>query len=98
MTVSEAVRIASEDSLIQTTFPKWVFNLPFKRLRDSRIAHDKMRQFMTEQVEERKAMMHSGEVDNNAFSLLVKASEDGEGKFALDDDELVRCISTLCEM
>lgn len=50
--------------------------------------------FMHEQVAERKADIRArgsdGAVeDSNAFSMLVRASEEEEGKFKLDDSELV---------
>ena len=50
--------------------------------------------FMQKQVAERKADIRSqgsadSAQDTNAFSMLVEASENEEGKFKLDDSELV---------
>ena len=54
-------------------------------------------EFMKAQVRERKAVIGStapgerkaGTTQTDAFTMLVKANED-EGKFKLDDEELVR--------
>lgn len=50
--------------------------------------------FMQKQVAERKADIRSqgstdSAQDTNAFFMLVEASENEEGKFKLDDSELV---------
>ena len=51
--------------------------------------------FMHEQVAERKADINARGSDrpvteeSNVFSMLVRASEEEEGKFKLDDSELV---------
>lgn len=51
--------------------------------------------FMREQVAERKADINARGSDrpvteeSNVFSMLVRASEEEEGKFKLDDSELV---------
>ncbi|KAH8829037.1 cytochrome P450, partial [Flagelloscypha sp. PMI_526] len=96
MTVGEAVKIATEDNMLHTFLPKWMFNLPFDRMRKSRTAVSRMKQFMQEQVQRRKSSLHNATADASAFSMLVKASEEeGEGKFALDDDELIGNIFVL---
>lgn len=60
-------------------------------------AQQELRGFMREQVAERKADIRAGSSagsgsETNAFSMLVKASEDEEGKFKLDDSELVSSV------
>lgn len=53
-------------------------------------AQTELRGFMQEQVAERKADIRArGEAGgSDAFSMLVKASEDEGGKYKLDDTEL----------
>ena len=55
-------------------------------------------EFMKAQVRERKAVIGSktpserkaDSIQNDVFTMLVRASEDESGKFKLDDEELVR--------
>ena len=58
---------------------------------------------MQKQVAERKADIRSqgsadSAQDTNAFSMLVEASENEEGKFKLDDSELVSISFTIISM
>ncbi|KAH8827540.1 cytochrome P450 [Flagelloscypha sp. PMI_526] len=92
MSLAEAIRIATEDNMLHVFLPKWVYLLPIKRLRHSAFAVKQLRKFMREQVQRRK-MDDLG--DRSAFSLLVKASQDGNGKFALDDNEVIGNIFVL---
>ncbi|KIM47101.1 hypothetical protein M413DRAFT_64094 [Hebeloma cylindrosporum] len=94
MHVQEALKIVSETYMISLFLPKWIKNLPFKRLRESKLAHEQLMEFMHSQVAERKAEIASGSSDlpegrNDAFTMLIRANEDEGGKFQLDDQELI---------
>ena len=50
---------------------------------------------MRVQVSERRSLVRGGTpLKNDVFTMLVKANEDEEAKFRLDDDELVRSVSS----
>lgn len=63
-------------------------------------ADNQLMEFMKSQVKERKAKIGSmapsdrkaGAAETDAFTLLVEANENEEGKFKLNDRELVRCL------
>jgi hypothetical protein len=69
------------------------------RIQESHDAHVQLSVFMKEQIELRKATISGvpsqgrhepdGDIKNNLLNLLVQASEDEEGKYKLDDEELV---------
>lgn len=73
-------------------------------MRDSLEAQDHLMAFMRAQVAERKRDLHAAtEIDTDAgrkgkdaFTMLVKASEDEGGKLKLDDEELVRGLDLYC--
>ncbi|PPQ65337.1 hypothetical protein CVT26_000052 [Gymnopilus dilepis] len=92
MSVLEALRIVGDSYMIAVFLPKWIQNLPFKKLKESKEAHQQMMHFMQTQVSERKAEIQSQSeaADNrhDAFTMLVKANEE-QGKFKLDDQELI---------
>ncbi|KAH8827541.1 cytochrome P450 [Flagelloscypha sp. PMI_526] len=92
ISLEEAMRIAAEDNMLHVFLPTWAYSLPVKRLRHSRYAVKELKRFMREQVQRRKTEDFG---DQSAFSLLVKASQDGSGKFALDDNELIGNIFVL---
>ncbi|KAK7034559.1 hypothetical protein VNI00_012406 [Paramarasmius palmivorus] len=102
MTVQGALRLIA-DSVTFTLFaPKWLKALPLKWIQESHDAHVELSVFMKEQIELRKATISSvpsqaghesdqsdAAVKNNLLNLLVQASEDEEGKYKLDDEELI---------
>jgi cytochrome P450 len=53
------------------------------------VAREKLRQFMKEQVAERKVSVAAGDTRADVFTTLVKANQDESGKLQLDDQELV---------
>ncbi|KDR80361.1 hypothetical protein GALMADRAFT_242750 [Galerina marginata CBS 339.88] len=98
MSVQEALRIVADTHMIAIFAPKWVQNLPIKKMRVIKEAHNQLMGFMQSQVAERKAEIHSqtpgdgtrsDEGRQDAFTMLVKANEDEGGKFKLDDQELI---------
>ena len=52
---------------------------------------------MNEQVAERKADVSAGGPSVDAFTTLVKATQDESAKYRLDDQELVRLNLNLCQ-
>ncbi|KAF9482311.1 cytochrome P450 [Pholiota conissans] len=91
MSVQEAIRVVADTFMISSFVPKWIQNLPFKKLQECVEAQNELTGFMKAQVQERKAELSSGSdvPRTDAFSLLVKANEDEGGKFKLDDEELI---------
>ncbi|TFK38021.1 cytochrome P450 [Crucibulum laeve] len=97
MSVQEALRVVADSYMISTMTPKWVQNLPFKKLQTIKTAHDQLMAFMQEQVIERKADIRSRSSGktaktggaSDAFTMLVEANEEESGKFQLDDEELI---------
>lgn len=60
------------------------------RIRDVGKAHKTLDAFMHAQIAERRMEVRSGSVQkDDVFSMLVRANEDDNGKFPLDDSELV---------
>ncbi len=81
------------------------FALSFKitftssRLKRYRTAHATLMSFMRAQIAERRSLIQGGTVlRRDAFTMLVKANEDEEAKFRLDDDELVRIFASSREV
>ncbi|KAF8966623.1 cytochrome P450 [Flammula alnicola] len=78
MSIQEALRIVADTHMIALFVPKWIQNLPFKKLRESREAQKEL-----------MAGSDGARRDNDAFTMLVQANEDEGGKFKLDDQELI---------
>ncbi|KAJ7927562.1 cytochrome P450 [Mycena leptocephala] len=89
MSAQEALNIVSDTPLILLIVPKWLWYLPIPRLRIARVAREKLRQFMKEQVAERKVSVAAGDTRADVFTTLVKANQDESGKLQLDDQELI---------
>ncbi|KAG6829041.1 hypothetical protein H0H87_012774, partial [Tephrocybe sp. NHM501043] len=93
MSVQEALRIVSDYHMLAVIAPKWLLALPFQKFKEIRQAHEQIMAFMRGQVAERKADLSSHESTegskNDAFTLLVRANENEEGKLKLDDQELI---------
>ncbi|KAF8155579.1 cytochrome P450 [Crassisporium funariophilum] len=101
MSLQEALRVVADSHMIALFLPKWIQRLPLTR-KEMREAHDQLMGFMKSQVAERKEDLRSRSSDdqksntgNDAFTMLVKASEDEGGKFKLEDQELVSFILLL---
>ncbi|KAK0237713.1 cytochrome P450 [Armillaria nabsnona] len=97
MPIQQAFRIISDTGAFAVFAPKWVKRLPFKYIRDSNTAHEQLGKFMKDEVIRRRAQIASGEIDldgdnletRTIFNLIMKASEDEEGKYSLDDEEVI---------
>ncbi|PBK68763.1 cytochrome P450 [Armillaria solidipes] len=97
MPIQQAFRIISDTGTFATFAPKWVKRLPFKYIRDSNTAHEQLGKFMRDEVMKRRAQIASGEIDlegdnletRTIFNLIMKAGEDEEGKYSLDDEEVI---------
>ncbi|KAK0474149.1 cytochrome P450 [Armillaria novae-zelandiae] len=97
MTIQQAFRIISDTGAFAVFAPKWVKRLPFKYIRDSNTAHEQLGKFMRDEVIRRRAQITSGEIDldgdnletHTIFNLIMKAGEDEEGKYQLDDEEVI---------
>lgn len=61
------------------------------RLRESRIAYEKLAEFLKEQVTTRKSEIDAEKPLNDAFSMLINANQSEDGKYQLDDQEVVSC-------
>ncbi|KAF7344610.1 hypothetical protein MSAN_01943300 [Mycena sanguinolenta] len=88
MPVQETLKIVAETRLLPLIVPKWLMYLPIPRLRTARLARERLRNFMQEQVVERKALVAAGDIRADAFTMLVKANQEESGKYPLNDDEL----------
>ncbi|KAF9269573.1 cytochrome P450 [Marasmius fiardii PR-910] len=100
MTVQGALRIVA-DTIVLTLFaPGWFKKLPIKRIQESQNAYRQLSDFMQNQTELRKSLINGqnspqtdisddGVGKNNLLNLLVQANEDEEGKYRLDDEELI---------
>ncbi|KAK0458101.1 cytochrome P450 [Desarmillaria tabescens] len=97
MSVQKAFRIISDTGSFAVFAPKWVKSLPFQYIRDSNTAHEQLGKFMRDEVVRRRAQIANGEIDvegdnletRTIFNLLMKAGEDEDGKYSLDDEEVV---------
>ncbi|KAJ6595778.1 cytochrome P450 [Mycena vulgaris] len=89
ISVQEALRLVAETNLLMLATPKWVLHLPIKKFTIARMAHDRIRKFMQEQVTERKAEVSAGNTRADAFTMLVKANQNESSKYQLDDQELI---------
>jgi len=89
MPIQEAIKIVAETVHISMALPEWLWYLPIPRLREARIARQRLRAFMREQVTERKALVAAGDTRADAFTIMVKANQDELSKYQLDDQELI---------
>ncbi|KAF8135992.1 cytochrome P450 [Mycena galopus ATCC 62051] len=89
ISIQRALKIVAESTIIDTAVPKWLWYLPIPRLREARLARARLREFMKEQVAERKASVAAGDKRADAFTLMVKANQDESSKYQLDDQELI---------
>ncbi|KAK0203454.1 cytochrome P450 [Desarmillaria ectypa] len=97
MSIQKAFRIISATGTFAIFAPKWVKRLPFKYIRDSNTAHEQLGKFMRDEVIRRRAQIANGEIDlegdnletRTIINLIMKAGEDEEGKYSLDDEEVI---------
>ncbi|KAJ6488022.1 cytochrome P450 [Mycena sanguinolenta] len=89
MPIQEALRIVAETSNLFTFFPKWFQYLPIPRMREGRLARERLRVFMQDQVTERKGLVAAGDKRADAFTIMVKSNQDESSKYQLDDSELI---------
>ncbi|KAF7316337.1 hypothetical protein MIND_00152500 [Mycena indigotica] len=96
MPIQEALRLVIEHNMLLLFLPKWIFRLPIAKLQRVRAARERLISFMHEQIAKRQEDVASGkELQSDAFTMLVKANQDEDGKYALDDDELIGNIFVL---
>ncbi|KAF7344606.1 hypothetical protein MSAN_01942800 [Mycena sanguinolenta] len=89
MPIQEALKIFAETILISAITPSWLSYLPIPRLREARVARERLREFMQEQVAQRKALVAAGDTRADAFTIMVKSNQDESSKYQLDDGELI---------
>ncbi|KAJ6488014.1 cytochrome P450, partial [Mycena sanguinolenta] len=89
MPIQEALKIFSARILIFITLPTWLLYLPIPRLREVRVARERLSEFMQEQVHERKALLAAGDMRSDVFTMMVGANQDPLNKYQLDDTELI---------
>ncbi|KAL0565153.1 hypothetical protein V5O48_016877 [Marasmius crinis-equi] len=101
MTVQYALRTVADSSGLIIFAPEWVKRLPFHRIQEPQQALVQLSGFMQEQIRIRKSEEKEEEREeeggggeggvgkNNVLTLLVQASEDEEGKYQLEDEELI---------
>ncbi|KAF8816637.1 cytochrome P450 [Phlegmacium glaucopus] len=95
MTIQRALRMVADSALAILFVPKWIQRLPFSGMTETLKADEHLMEFMKTQVKERKAEIGSMALGNasttetDAFTMLIEANEDNDGKFKLDDEELI---------
>ncbi|KAL0067455.1 hypothetical protein AAF712_005443 [Marasmius tenuissimus] len=92
MSVQEAIRTILDENMLLVFAPEWVKKLPFNRVQRPQDAQRQLTSFMQDQVKLRKAEVRAQtpeEYKRDAFSMLVQANEDEEGKHRLNDEELI---------
>ncbi|KAF8138092.1 cytochrome P450, partial [Mycena galopus ATCC 62051] len=94
MPIQEALKIFVETIIITATTPKFLSYL-IPKLREARLARARLREFMEEQVSERKRSVAAGDMRSDVFTLMVKSNQDESSKYQLDDQELIGNIFIL---
>ncbi|KAF8914778.1 cytochrome P450 [Mucidula mucida] len=94
MSVNEAFRLVAEESLFLTFAPKWLKDLRLKRFAPAMTAFEVLTKFMRKQVTKRREDISNGVVEIeteqvNVFNLIMQANHDEDGKYALDDLEVI---------
>ncbi|KAF8168572.1 cytochrome P450 [Pholiota molesta] len=97
MSFQESLRILMDATMIIGFVPQWIQRLPLPRFKEIRMADAEMRNFMQAQIQKKKMeyrskgdrINFSGQDTADVFTLLVAANEQEEGKFKLDDEELI---------
>lgn len=91
MTIQQALQMINDRNTALTALPEWTLRLPWKYFRELAQAKEVMRKFMDDQVAQKKQLVGtdtSGSFED-AFTLMVRASEEEGSKYSLDDDELI---------
>ncbi|KAJ2933974.1 hypothetical protein H1R20_g3143, partial [Candolleomyces eurysporus] len=97
MTVQQALSVTNERTLAVTNLPRWTHKLPLTYFKEIGEAVRQMEKFMNEQISLRKQMVGAGNVMENpdAFTMMVQANEEGDNKYALENDELIGNVFVL---
>lgn len=87
----DSLRLVVDKLLILFLYPKWMLRIPFKPLREARLAHQEFGYYLRELIEAAKA---SNNHSNSALKALIKHStEAGEinkkDRRVLNDEELL---------
>nr|BAL05101.1 cytochrome P450 [Phanerodontia chrysosporium] len=89
MSFEKALSIVSSNHIALLLIPDWMYRLPNKWIRELKTAVDRMNLFMRELIEKRRAeMAQKAPERTDILSAMIKSSE-SEGKFSMDDSELV---------
>ncbi|TFK68804.1 cytochrome P450 [Pluteus cervinus] len=90
MSIQQAFHKFTKWHMLDVFFPKWVSKLPIPEFWRYQVAFNKLKDFMHAQITERRHSIQGGSpLRNDVFTMLVKANEDEEAKFRLDDEELI---------
>ncbi|TFK72490.1 cytochrome P450 [Pluteus cervinus] len=96
MSIQEALSTVTSWNTLDLFFPKWFTKLPVPQFKRYNTAYDKLMDFMRVQVSERRGLVRGGtQLRNDVFTMLVKANEDEESRFRLDDSELIGNVFVL---
>ncbi|TFK72489.1 cytochrome P450 [Pluteus cervinus] len=88
--IQRALHIVTEWHILDVFCPRWLSDLPVPIFKKYRAAYKQLMDFMHAQVAERRDLVQGGtQLRMDVFTMLVKANEDEEAKFRLDDDELI---------
>ncbi|KAG5646389.1 hypothetical protein DXG03_003712 [Asterophora parasitica] len=93
MSVQEALRVLTKSHIVALLMPDWVRYLPLPGFSKIREAFKFFSGFMESQIAERTAEVRSGseraEERMDAFTMIVRANEQEEGKLRLNDREVI---------
>ncbi|KAG8774819.1 hypothetical protein FRC20_004197 [Serendipita sp. 405] len=95
LTLDDGIHLQGSNILLVTYAPKWILNLPFKKLRFIRVATDMMRSwFKTSLAEKRALTEREGALSTqplggkDIFTRLVQASDESE-KVQISESEII---------
>lgn len=94
MSLQEAFRIVTDTATFAVLFPSWVYKLPVPWIQEMHIAHENLRKFMRNKVDDRKRALDAGEGNKgvfgrDVFSMLVAANQSENERLKLSDQELI---------
>ncbi|KAF4583601.1 hypothetical protein EYR38_002356 [Pleurotus pulmonarius] len=94
MSLNEALRIVTDTAIFAVCFPSWVYKLPVKWIQEMHVAHEQLRNFMRDKVNERRRVLHAEEGDKEVlgrdiFTMLVAANQSEDERHKLSDQELI---------
>ncbi|KAH6873724.1 cytochrome P450 [Coprinopsis sp. MPI-PUGE-AT-0042] len=100
MSLQRALEVLNTRQVLML-LPSWIKRLPFKYISEYNRANEKITEWMTMQAETRKELVRAAGNDGasgleeDCFTLLVKANESENPKFRLTDEELIGNIYLL---